>query len=321
MRGMKLFSSDLFFGHELAGHAESPKRLGPLRRSVEGIPAICATSWLQTAVEQSSAEQFFHQFIRSSHQPVLLERIVGLLEAGGQLDADTYVRPDSLSVALEAIACSFAAAEAVLQNKTSAAMAVVRPPGHHATRDQSMGFCLFNTIAVVAKRLQAEWGIGRILMVDFDVHHGNGSQDIFYDDDSVYFYSIHRYPFYPGTGSQSETGTGKGLGYTLNTPLDAMTEPEAFLSSFRAGVEQAAAKIRPELILVSAGFDAHRDDPVGGLGLGSEHYADIAGILKEVADSYCQGRVVSFLEGGYNPARLAESISCYSGGFARPAVS
>lgn len=321
---MKIFSSEAFFGHELPGHAECPGRLAPLLRAVAPVkrsPMICKGQWLHDSLAGRSADVFFANFIRSSHEPIILGRIVERLEQGGQIDADTYVRPDSLSVALEAIACSFAAADGMLGDSAgrgdrSAAMALVRPPGHHATKDRSMGFCLFNTIAVVAKRLQKERGIGRILIVDFDVHHGNGSQDIFYDDDSVFFYSLHRSPFYPGTGAADETGTGRGLGYTLNAPLAADTAPELFLDTLRKGVESAAEKIRPEVILVSAGFDAHRDDPVGGLNLSSEHYTAVAQVISEVAQTACQGRVLSLLEGGYNPERLAESVAAYASGFA-----
>lgn len=314
---MKIFSSDAFFGHALPGHAECPGRLQPVLKTVSDFPLVCSSLWLNDALVGSSPGEFFDGFIRSSHQPIILGRILELLEAGGQIDADTYVRPDSLSVALEAIACSFAAADCVMAGRDNAAMALVRPPGHHATRDRSMGFCLFNTIAVVAKRLQNERDIGRILIVDFDVHHGNGSQDIFYDDDSVFFCSLHRSPFYPGTGAADETGTGKGLGYTLNAPLDAATPPEVFLKTFRQGVEQAVEKIKPDVILVSAGFDAHQDDPVGGLNLTASDFAAVAGIITEVADASCGGRVVSLLEGGYNPDRLAESVRAYVKAFPR----
>lgn len=314
---MKLFSSEAFFGHELFGHAECPGRLTPLLKNSTDLPPVCSSLWLRDCLADSSTDQFFDGYIRSVHEPIILGRILELLETGGQIDADTYVRPDSLSVALEAIACSFAAADSVFTGNDSTAMALVRPPGHHATRDRSMGFCLFNTIAVVAKRLQKEKSLDRILIVDFDVHHGNGSQDIFYDDDSVFFYSVHRSPFYPGTGAADETGTGSGLGYTLNTPLDAQTPSAVFLDAFRHGVEKAAQKIKPEVILVSAGFDAHQDDPVGGLNLASADYGSIAGIIGEVAHSVCSGRVVSLLEGGYNPDRLAESVRSYSRGFAR----
>lgn len=314
---MRILTSEVFLGHHLPGHAECPERLIPLLREQPMAPPLCSGTWLQDSVTRGgaqSAEQFFESALATSHDRGVFDRVRALLAEGGQLDADTYVCPDSLKVSLEAVACSFAAAELVLQPNPSPAMALVRPPGHHATRDTSMGFCLFNTIAALAKRLQQHEQLGRLLIIDFDVHHGNGSQDIFYDDDSVFFYSIHRSPFYPGTGDADETGTGRGLGFTLNTPLEARTEPEQFLAAFRHGVERAVAASKPEMILVSAGFDAHRDDPVGGLGLASKDYEQVGRIVREAAALHSGGRVVSLLEGGYNPTRLAESISSYAQG-------
>ena len=170
-----------------------------------------------------------------------------------------------------------------------------------------MGFCLFNNVAIAARHAQRTYDLERVLIVDWDVHHGNGTQDIFYADASVTFLSIHRFPFYPGTGAANETGTGAGLGATINLPIAYGTPRERYFETFTAGLEQAATS-DPELILISAGYDAHQLDPVGSLDLETEDFGRLTELVMQIADAHCQGRIVSLLEGGYNPQALAESV-------------
>ena len=234
-------------------------------------------------------------------------------QGGGAIDGDTFVSPASWQVALKAAGMALTAVETVMDERqdTKHAFCLIRPPGHHATDKQSMGFCLFNNIALAARYAQRVHGVERILIVDWDVHHGNGTQDIFYDDDGVYFLSLHRFPFYPGTGHESETGTGRGLGYTANIPLAFGCSREQYMSAFDRALDRACKRIKPQLILVSAGFDAHRQDPVGNLGLESEDYAILTDKVAAAAQAFCQGRLISCLEGGYDIYALAESAEIH----------
>jgi len=174
-----------------------------------------------------------------------------------------------------------------------------------------MGFCLFNNVALAARAALAEHGLDRVLIVDWDVHHGNGTQETFWEDGRVGFLSIHRWPFYPGTGDTNETGSGRGLGYIVNIPVQYGTPVSDFHARFEQGLVDLAAKVRPQLVLISAGFDAHREDPIGSLGLEAEDFGKLTSTVLAIADEYAAGRVVSLLEGGYNPARLAESVEVH----------
>jgi acetoin utilization deacetylase AcuC-like enzyme len=223
---------------------------------------------------------------------------------GGHLDADTFVSPDSFSVSMHAAGSAVAAVDRVLMGPDHTAFCLIRPPGHHATATESMGFCVFNNIAIAAHYARDVHHLDRVLIVDFDVHHGNGTQDIFYADPAVHFLSIHRHPFYPGTGHESETGTGAGLGTTRNIPIGFGSSRNIYLDQFRRGLEASLEKARPQMILISAGFDAHKDDPIGSLGLEIEDYATMTRWLQEAANSHCAGRIVSCLEGGYNLDQL-----------------
>ena len=238
---------------------------------------------------------------------------------GGRLEADTVVSHDSYHVGLAAAGACVAAVDAVLAGEDTNALCLIRPPGHHATLTQSMGFCLFNNIALAAKHAQKKHALPRILIVDWDVHHGNGTQDIFYAEGSVTFLSIHRYGhgFYPGTGASDETGTGPGLGKIRNVPVAFGTGRKEYLARFRGALHDAADACKPELILLSAGFDAHARDPIGSLGLEVEDFGTMTRDILDVARTHSDGRLVSCLEGGYDLQALAESVEVHLAGLVK----
>jgi acetoin utilization deacetylase AcuC-like enzyme len=203
---------------------------------------------------------------------------------------------------------AIAAAEAVSGGQVRNAFVATRPPGHHATPGRAMGFCLFNNVAVTARSLQRAGRAERVLIVDWDVHHGNGTQDAFYDDPTVFFLSLHQSPHYPGTGAAEERGTGPGEGYTLNVPLPAATPADAYRSRFDEALDEALAVARPDFVLVSAGFDVMAGDPLGDMLLEPADLHAMTRRLVEIADSVCDGRVVALLEGGYDPPRLGQGV-------------
>jgi acetoin utilization deacetylase AcuC-like enzyme len=230
---------------------------------------------------------------------------------GGELDSETIVSPASYEVALLAAGCVCDAAERLVRSEDTQALCLVRPPGHHATANHAMGFCIFNNVAVAARLATDELGLDRILIVDWDVHHGNGTQATFWEDPQVGFLSIHRWPFYPGTGAEDETGGGAGLGTKLNLPIEFGTPREDYLAIFSHALERFAAKIRPQLVFISAGFDTHRLDPVGNLGLETEDFTALTNAVLDVAETYAGGRVISVLEGGYNPRILTDCVEVH----------
>jgi len=187
----------------------------------------------------------------------------------------------------------------------------VRPPGHHAEANRAMGFCLLNNVAIAVRYAQKKHGLSRVLIVDWDVHHGNGTQHIFEDDPSVLFFSTHQFPHYPGTGRESERGRGAGEGYTINVPMEAGEGDDEYRAIFRKVLVPAAEEFKPELVIISAGFDAHKDDPLASMGLTEAGYAELTGIVAGIAKTYAQGRILSSLEGGYNLTALAASVDAH----------
>jgi acetoin utilization deacetylase AcuC-like enzyme len=299
-----LYRDDVFSLHDTGQHPERIQRL-------RSIHAMLDNSGLATRCKPGSFSPVKEDTIATVHDPAMVRRAKQLAaQGGGRLDPDTVVCPESFQVALAAAGACGAAVDAVVTGLDTNALCLVRPPGHHATPTQSMGFCLFNQIALAARHAQAAHGVDRILIVDWDVHHGNGTQDIFYADGSIFFCSIHRYGggFYPGTGAKDETGTGPGLGSTLNVPLPFGTPRQDYIARFNHTLETVADKVRPQLVLVSAGFDAHREDPVGSLSLEAEDFVVLTQRVLDIAKVHCNGRVVSCLEGGYNLQALAESV-------------
>jgi acetoin utilization deacetylase AcuC-like enzyme len=240
-------------------------------------------------------------------------RLVQAASARGRaaLDPDTIVCSDSYTVALKAVAGTLAAADAVMQGQVSQVFCAVRPPGHHATPQRPMGFCLFNNVAILARYLQQRHGLDNILIIDWDVHHGNGTQAIFDDDPSVLYFSVHQYPFYPGTGAATETGRGRGQGFTFNVPLSAGSGDDTYVAVFEQQLLPRALAYRPDCVLISAGFDAHYADPLAHMQVTEAGYRRMTQVVKEIAATCCQHRLISVLEGGYNLEALGRSVQAH----------
>lgn len=246
------------------------------------------------------------------HAPEYVARIRQVSGRTAALDADTFTSPDSVDVARLAAGAAIEAvdhvlAEGEMSQPGRTALALVRPPGHHAERDRAMGFCLFNNIAIAAAHARSR-GLARVAIVDFDVHHGNGTQAAFYDDASVLFISSHQFPYYPGTGASGEVGHGPGEGFTLNLPLAAGANDADYELVYARAALPVLRSFRPELILVSAGFDAFMDDPLGGMQLSADYFGRLMALLVSMADDHCGGRIVAVTEGGYDLRGLAESL-------------
>jgi acetoin utilization deacetylase AcuC-like enzyme len=228
-----------------------------------------------------------------------LETIDSAAGRAMSLDPDTFTSPDSRDVALLAAGAVVGGVDAVIESKATRVLALVRPPGHHAERDRAMGFCLYNNVAAAAAHAVA-LGLERVVVMDYDVHHGNGTQSIFYKDPRVLYISTHQYPYYPGTGATGEVGSGNGTGYTVNVPLDAGATDGDYQEVFKTIVIPVIDQFRPELLLISAGYDAHELDPLARMRLSTAGYASLTKSLCDAADRHCQGRVVAATEGGYD---------------------
>ena len=300
-----LYYDPLVLQHDTGNHPENAGRIIPAARQLHAL----ATHF---GCVRPSWEPLAPEALASVHSMGYVDSIRQLSESGGgQLDPDTVVSPRSYDIARLAAGAVCDAVDKVITSEEQLAFCLIRPPGHHALRSKAMGFCLFNNIGIAAQRAIDRHGLDRVLIVDWDVHHGNGTQEIFWEDGRVGFFSIHRYPFYPGTGAAGETGGGAGLGTKLNSPIAFGTPRAEYLRQFQAGLESLADKMRPQLILISAGFDAHRLDPIGSLELESEDFATMTRSILEVANVHSGGRVVSALEGGYNPIAVAKSVETH----------
>jgi len=296
-----LYRSPEFARHDEPSHVENQRRLIAIDEALQ------ANGLLDGRPAPRFDRATFEQLARV-HEPGYLEGLERAAErGGGWIDSDTYVGPDSARVAALAAGAATAAVEAALNGSLPRSFVLARPPGHHARPMTGMGFCLFDTIAVGAAEALAR-GVERIAIVDWDVHHGNGTQEIFYDTDQVFFTSIHQWPLYPGTGSAGETGVGAGEGFTLDIPLAAGAGNAEYLQVFDEQILPTLRAYEPELVLVSAGYDCHRDDPLGGMRLDEEGFAEMTRRVVDLAEATAQGRIVLVLEGGYDPPALARSV-------------
>lgn len=293
-------TDDRFAQHTLADHPEHAGRLGAIaeRLAADGLRDRLLPVTPYPATDED---------LLAAHDAEHLDRLAQVAKAGSatMFGPDTYVLPVSYSIARLAAGAVLRVVDAVLAGRAANGMAAIRPPGHHATRDTAMGFCLLNNVAIAARYAQRQHGVGRILIVDYDVHHGNGTQDIFYDDPSVYYVSTHQSPLYPGTGDVREIGEGDGEGFTLNIPLAPGTGDAGYMQVFGEIIIPAAERFEPQLILVSAGFDAHWADPLANLRLTLSGYDRLARMLRQLAERVCGGRIVFVLEGGYNLTALS----------------
>lgn len=283
------------------GHPEAPGRLGAIWRALEE-PEFSGLLRLQAPLGTQAD-------IERVHQPSLVTSVMARVPQNGHvaLDADTILSRGSAKAALRAVGAVTAAIDALVAGTAQNAFCAIRPPGHHAEPTHVMGFCLFNAIAIGARHAQSVHGLGRVAIVDFDVHHGNGTQTVAEKDPTLFFASTHQYPHYPGTGSIAQTGVGN----VVNVPLPAGTTGPVFRRAFESRILPALDGFAPDLILVSAGFDAHRADPLGGLELEEDDFAWVTSRLVEIAALHCHGRLVSALEGGYDLRALAGSASAH----------
>jgi acetoin utilization deacetylase AcuC-like enzyme len=301
-----LYSDPCFLKHETGRHPECADRLRAITEQLQATGLI-------NRFDPGQLRAASPKEISRVHDPDYIRQVeewsVG---GGGQVEADTIMSDDSFNVARKAAGTAIEAVEQVVAGKYRRALCLIRPPGHHALHAAPMGFCLFNNVAVAARHAVDQLGLARVLIVDWDVHHGNGTQDAFYSDGRVHFFSSHRSPFYPGTGAADETGTGPGLGAIFNLPLRFGISRREFIERFQNALEGAAARAKPELILISAGFDAHRADPIGSLGLEVEDFVTLTRLVADCAGQYCDGKIVSLLEGGYNLHALAESVRAHA---------
>jgi acetoin utilization deacetylase AcuC-like enzyme len=287
-------------------HPERPERMDAVVHALEQDGAIqdALRIPVRPATEDELALCHTRQYIEIARRDV----------AAGARDlstGDTQISPRSFDVALKAAGGLLNAVDAVVERKAANAFCAVRPPGHHATPNRGMGFCLFNNVAIAARYAQKKHGIARVAIVDWDVHHGNGTQDIFYSDGSVFYFSTHQSPWYPGTGAANETGEGKGQGATLNCPFPAGSGHKEILGAFQSKLIPALRDFKPELVLLSAGFDSRLGDPLGQFTLSDADFAALTTLMLEVAHQYAGGRLVSVLEGGYSLPGLAAASAAH----------
>jgi acetoin utilization deacetylase AcuC-like enzyme len=312
MRGVPVFTDPVFLRHDTGPyHPETAHRLEAVVDALRGEGR---------RIESPPDPERTLEALERVHEPAYVARLKAACDAAPEGDdsafslfdsPDNPISAASFAAAYRGTGLALAALDAVLEKRASGVFVAARPPGHHALASQAMGFCFFNTIAVAARDVVEHWGATRVLVADFDVHHGNGTQDIFWEDGRVAYLSVHRYPFYPGTGAADERGAGKGLGATVNVPLRAGAGDGTYAGGFSAALETLAERFRPEVVLVSAGFDAHEADPLGGMRVTTEGFAWMSRALEEVAGTFAGGRIVSILEGGYDAVALGQAATAH----------
>ncbi len=286
-------------------HPERPARL-------ESIVSHLSQSGILSRVEMIEPRNPCPDWISNIHTSDYISHVwQSALNGIDHLDADTGICQDSYRIACLAVGGALEAVDAIMAHKVSNAFCAIRPPGHHAEQNRAMGFCLFNNVAITAKYIQMQFQLEKVLIVDWDVHHGNGTQNSFYEDPSVLYFSVHQYPFYPGTGHETETGRGAGKGFTLNKPLSAGADDSAYIDVFSNLLLPAAKKFKPDFILISAGFDAHQNDPFATMKMTAAGFGRLTQLIKLFAAEECHGRILSLLEGGYHLDSLAECVETH----------
>ncbi len=303
MKKVGLVYDPIYLEHDTGSHPENFRRLEYILEALDDYGI--REKMVPIAPQKASVEQ-----VAMFHGPSYIEKVARFAhEGGGSLDPDTVVSRKSYEAALMAAGGVITAVDSVIGGAVDSAFALVRPPGHHAKADRSMGFCLFNNIVIGAMHAMKAHAIERILIVDWDVHHGNGTAEAFYDNPSVLYFSTHQQGIFPNTGWASETGSGAGEGYNINVPLNRWTGDSGLYIAFTQILEPVARQFKPQLVLVSAGFDAHYADPLAGLEMTIRGYARIAEIVKRIADLESGGRIVAALEGGYNLGVIGHAVS------------
>jgi acetoin utilization deacetylase AcuC-like enzyme len=301
-----IIHNDISLKHDTGpGHPETPERYRVVMEALKGDEALWNSSLIVEAEEVSKG------IIQAAHSREHYKLVENAFAEGYEaLDNDTMISMHTFEAAVTAAGAVCGGIEAVMSGQADNAFAAVRPPGHHATAENAMGFCLFNNVAVGARYAMNRYKeIERVAIIDWDVHHGNGTQGIFFDDPDVFFFSMHQYPWYPGTGSRGETGFGRGRGYTMNVPVKAATAASVQKRMFDDAISDIASRFKPDLIIISAGFDSHESDPLGLLLLENEDFREMTKTVKGWADETCGGRIVSALEGGYNLGTLGETVA------------
>ena len=302
-----LVSHPIYLDHD-TGHAH-PER--PAR--IEAVLDELRSQGLHDRMHPIAPQPVDDESLLRVHSADYLKTAQSDIESGAlQLSTgDTSVCPASWDVAKMAVGGIISAVDAVMTSVVDNAFCATRPPGHHACPQKGMGFCVFSNVAVAARYAQQKYDIGKVMIADWDVHHGNGTQDVFYDDDSVLFFSTHQYPWYPGTGDKDETGTGRGLGATKNVPMAAGAGKDEIIAAFSDYLLPMCEKFRPELVFISAGFDSRRNDPLGGFLLDDEDFAELTRLMMSIAGQFADGRIVSALEGGYSLEGVAKGSSAH----------
>jgi acetoin utilization deacetylase AcuC-like enzyme len=295
---------DIYLQHDTGyAHPECPERLQSINNKIKSLPFYNDL----IKVEKKKAD---YKYIEMIHDRQYIERVKAEIESGNRfLDSmDTVVSSMSFEAALFAAGGCLNMCDVIMSKKANTGFCAVRPPGHHAERNYAAGFCIFNNIAISAKYLETEYKLKRIAIVDWDVHHGNGTQHSFESDPAILYISLHQYPHYPGTGAYTEKGTGEGEGYTMNFPMDAGSGDREYMEAFENDIVPALEKFKPQIILISAGFDAHASDPLSSIQLSSESYYKFTKLLQGVADKYSEKRIIAVLEGGYDLKALADGV-------------
>ena len=307
-KSVGIFYDERFLLHDTGpNHPENPERLNSVIRDLRNNQSI-SSKIIWPKFKEATIDDL--NLVHTKEYIELVDRQVSQLNNNRAYlsTGDTPISKDSNLVAKLAVGAGLEAVDQIMAGDLSSAFALVRPPGHHASSSMGMGFCVYNSIAVVARYLQKKYDLKRILIVDFDVHHGNGTQDIFYEDSSVFYFSVHQHPLFPGTGRPNEIGKGEGKGYTLHVELPKGGGNNEVIEAFNLQLRPAMDQFKPEFILVSAGFDAHMGDPLGQLNYTHEGYGDIAEILQDISQKYADGRIFYMLEGGYNADNISQSV-------------